>query len=159
MLHTLARRALRASRRAVVAAVAAGTLAALPAALTAQPPMGGPPGGQPGGMMGGPRGGGMQAMLFEGITLTDAQRVQVDSIQQAARGRMRERMAAQGDVPPDSAARAAMRQERMRATEQDYAAMRALLTADQQKTFDANVARVQEAQRARMQRGPGGRGR
>lgn len=148
---------------AALVAGAAGT-------AVAQPPAGGPPPGAPRGMgPGGPGGrGGMQALLFEGITLSDAQRAKVDSIQGARRAMMRERMQAmqggtQGGTPgggmPDSATMAARRQEMRTAMEQDRAAVRAVLTADQQKTFDANVARMQARQRERMQNGgPGGMG-
>jgi Spy/CpxP family protein refolding chaperone len=147
-----------------LALVAAALVAGAAGTAAAQSPAGGPPGGPPGGRPGGMgRGGQQQAMLFEGITLTDAQRAAVDSIQGARRAAMRERMmgmqggGAPGGGVPDSAAVATMRQEMRRAQEQDRAAMRALLTADQQKAFDANVARMQDRQRQRMQNGgPGG---
>jgi Spy/CpxP family protein refolding chaperone len=45
----------------------------------------------------------------------------------------------------------------MQAVQRDRDAMRAVLTADQQTTFDANLARLRERMRARMQGGPGGR--
>lgn len=144
---------------ALVAGVA-GTAAAGTAA--AQPPAGGPPPESPRGMGAGGRG--MQAMLFEGITLSGAQRAKVDSIQGARRAMMRERMAGLRDGPPgggrpDSATMAARRLTMRTAMEQDRAALRAVLTPDQQQTFDANVARLQERQRQRTQHGgPGGMG-
>jgi Spy/CpxP family protein refolding chaperone len=109
--------------------------------------------------MGGPGGrgmGGMRAVLFEGITLSDAQRTSIDSIQAASRERMMTRM--QGGPPTDDAARQARRQEMTQTMQKDRAAMRAVLTADQQKTFDANVARMAERMRERMSGGPGGAG-
>ena len=136
--------------RALLLAPAAVLLAAVAHPLMAQPPAAAPPAGGPGG-----RGQAMQAMLFEGITLTAAQRATVDSIQGAARERMRARM--QDGAPADDAARAARRQEMMQAMQKDRDAMRAVLTADQQKTFDANAARMAERMRARMQGGPGRR--
>jgi hypothetical protein len=96
----------------------------------------------------------MQRLLFEGITLTAAQQAGMDSIQQARVATGRARMEARrAGGPPDGAARAAMMQERRAAAEQDRKAMRALLTADQQKTFDANVARMEARMRERMQQG------
>ena len=110
--------------------------------------------------MGGPGGGMMQRMLLEGISLTSTQQAAVDSIQTARRAAMRTRMEAMraSGGPPDSATRATMMQERRTAMEQDRAAMRALLTADQQKTFDANVARMQERMRQGAPGGGPGRG-
>lgn len=136
---------------AVLAAGVAGSAAA-------QPPEGGAPGGSMGGPMRGGPGGGMQRMLFEGIALSDAQKGVIDSIQTARRSAMRARMQQQGAQaggPPDEAARGAMMREMRTAMEQDRAAVRAVLTADQQKTFDANLARMRE-RRQQMQGGPGG---
>lgn len=137
------------SRRTGLLALATAVLAAAPAALRAQQPDAPPPppAGQPpmGGMRGPGGRGGM--MLFEGITLSDAQKAKIDSIQSAGRARMQGMM--QPGSPPDSAARATMRQER----EAQQTAMRNVLTADQQKTYDANVAKMRERM---QQRGPGG---
>lgn len=180
----------RTTRRGICAAAVAAVLSAAPAMLSAQaptqappPPAGGPDGGQP--PMGGPgmrggRGGGMR-MLLEGITLTDAQQTRVDSINRAYGERMRARreLVQGGAAPapgaaggrdaqrPDSAARAARFQEMRREMADHNAAIRAVLTGDQQKTFDANVARVEQMRQQRMRdggmgpggMGPGGRGR
>jgi hypothetical protein len=103
----------------------------------------------------------MMAMLFEGITLSDAQRAQVDSIQGAARARMMAQMAAGQDPRAmDDAARAEWRRQRQAEMQAQRDALRALLTADQQKTFDGNAARMQERARARTggAGGPGGGG-
>jgi Spy/CpxP family protein refolding chaperone len=142
------RDAARRVRALLVVPAAALFAAAAARPLDAQPPAGGPAGGER-------RGQGMRAVLFEGITLTDAQRAAVDSIQGASRERMRARM--QEGRPADDAARAARRQEMMQAVQRDRDAMRAVLTADQQTTFDANLARLRERMRARMPGGPGGR--
>ena len=124
---------LRGLRAALVALslTAAGVAGAQPAQPVqkdpAQPPAGGPGGG---------RGGrGMQA-LFEGITLTDAQKKSIDSIQTAFQAKR------EAAAPEDR--RALMQQQRD--------AVRGLLTEEQKKTYDANF----EKMRANMQR-PNGR--
>jgi Spy/CpxP family protein refolding chaperone len=91
-----------------------------------------------GGGQGGGRG--MQ-MLMQGITLTDTQKASVDSIQQAYRAQM---PAMTPGTPPDSATRA----KRMDVMQKQYAAIRTVLTADQQKVFDKNL----EDMRANMNR-------
>ena len=85
-----------------------------------------------GGSQGGGQGRGMQRVM-EGITLTDTQKASVDSIQQAFRAQM---PAMTPGTPPDSAARA----KRMEVMQKQYAAIRAVLTPDQQKVFDKNLA-------------------
>jgi Spy/CpxP family protein refolding chaperone len=138
MSTSFARRALRAATQA---AVATSLVAVVAAAVQAQqpvskdPPAGQPPagGGQGGG---GGRGGnrGMQ-MLMEGITLSAEQQTKVDSIS----GAFRERMMGmgrpqQGDTTGMGA--------RLKLMSDRNAAIRGVLTADQQKAFDANVARM-----------------
>ncbi len=71
-------------------------------------------------------------MLMQGITLTDAQKASVDSIGQVYRAQM---PPMQQGTPPDSATRAKM----MAVRQQQYAAVRAVLTPEQQKTFDKNL--------------------
>ena len=93
-----------------------------------------------GGSQGGGQGRGMQRVM-EGITLTDTQKASVDSIQQAFRAQM---PAMTPGTPPDSAARA----KRMEVMQKQYAAIRAVLTPDQQKVFDKNL----EDMRANMGR-------
>ncbi len=131
----------RALARAVALVLAATTLATAPVVLTAQPPQGG----------GGRGGAAMQNMLFEGITLTDAQKVQVDSIRTAFRaqnGRGGGQRAA--GAAPDSAAMTA-RRARMTA---ERTALRAVLTAEQQPVFDKNVEQMETRMREmRAQRG------
>ncbi len=121
----------------VVAALAA--LAAVPA--VAQNPQGPPGGGRmgPGGFA--PR---RMEMLLTGITLTDAQKAKVDSIQKAFQGRM---PAFTPGQPPDSAARA----QRFELMRQQDMAIRSVLTTEQQAVWDKNVADM----RSRMPRRPG----
>ena len=127
----------RALARAAALVLAATTLAATPVVLTAQPPQGGAG-----------RGAAMQNMLFEGITLTDAQKVQVDSIRASFRAQNGGQRAA--GTAPDSAAMAA-RRERMTA---ERTALRAVLTAEQQPVFDKNVQQMEARMREmRAQRG------
>lgn len=89
----------------------------------------------------------MQTALFEGITLTAAQQARVDSIHAAFRS---ERRGPRGQRArrPDSAAMA-QRPQRMQA---QRAALRAVLTGEQQVTFDRNVQRLDERMRERMER-------
>ena len=87
------------------------------------------------------RGNRQMEMLMQGITLTDAQKASVDSIGQAFRAQM---PPMQQGTPPDSATRAKM----MEVRQKQYAAIRTVLTPDQQKTFDKNV----EEMRANMGR-------
>ena len=96
---------------------------------------------QGGGGGGQGRGGRQMEMLMQGITLTDAQKASVDSIGQAFRAQM---PPMQQGTPPDSATRAKM----MEVRQKQYAAIRTVLTPDQQKTFDKNV----EEMRANMGR-------
>jgi len=89
---------------------------------------------------GGGQGRGMER-LMTGITLTDKQKASVDSIAQSFRAQM---PPMQQGTPPDSATRA----KRMEVMQKQYAAIRTVLTADQQKTFDKNL----EDMRAAMNR-------
>ena len=120
-------------------AVASIALCATATVASAQggPPPGAPPQGGQGGQQGGPgRGNRGMAMLMEGITLTDAQQAKVDSIQTFYRAE-RQKMMPNGQAggPPDEGMRAKMT-EMMNKQSAD---IRAILTADQQKLFDANV--------------------
>lgn len=95
-----------------------------------------------GGGGGGQGGRGRQMeMMMQGITLTDAQKASVDSIGQAFRAQM---PAMTPGTPPDSATRA----KRTEVMQKQSAAIRAVLTPDQQKVFDKNV----ETMRANMGR-------
>jgi Spy/CpxP family protein refolding chaperone len=99
---------------------------------------------------GGPGGFAQRRMerLLQGITLTAQQKAQLDSIT-AKYDSMRP--AFTPGAPPDSATRAKFRE----VNQQEDTAIRAILTADQQKVWDANV----EQMRSRMRRPGGGGGR
>ncbi|HMA41364.1 MAG TPA: Spy/CpxP family protein refolding chaperone [Gemmatimonadales bacterium] len=84
--------------------------------------------------------------LLTGITLTPEQQTKVDSITARYAAQM---PAFTPGAPPDSTTRAKMRD----LNQKQDGEVRALLTADQQKVWDANV----EAMRNRMQRPPGNR--
>lgn len=105
---------------------------------------GGGGGGRGGGRgMGGGGGAEMQArqraLLFEGITLSEAQTKQVDSIQAATRTKQQEMMQAAMGGGGDRQAMMAQVQE-MRAAERK--AIRELLSKEQQEQFDKNVANM-----------------
>ena len=92
------------------------------------------------------------AGIFTGITLTPAQQKQVDSLY-ASNQPMRDKMKAQMESgqKPDSAQMVAMRDARQKAA----ASYRAVLTPDQQKIFDKNLADMQERMRAMAPAGQG----
>ena len=96
---------------------------------SAAPPSGTPPAG-------GQRGR-MQAMLFQGITLTPAQQTQIDSIRAHTRSQMP--VMTPGTPPSD-----ADRQKAMQLMQANTKAVRAVLTPDQQAIFDKNLAAMQQ---------------
>lgn len=129
-------------------AVAGAALCAGASVASAQgaPPAGGPP---PGGPQGGPgmRGGRGMAMLFEGITLTDAQQTKVDSISAKYRAERQKMMPnGMGGGPPDESMRAKMTEM----MNKQNAEIRAVLTPEQQKTFDANVEKRKQMMQQRQ---------
>jgi Spy/CpxP family protein refolding chaperone len=88
------------------------------------------------------RGGGMGGMLLKDITLTDAQKDQIKTIREKYVPRqleLRKAVQATGG-PPDEATRAKM----VELQSQQSAEIRAILTADQQKTFDHNLHEMKE---------------
>jgi Spy/CpxP family protein refolding chaperone len=88
------------------------------------------------------RGGGMGGMLLKDITLTDAQKDQIKTIREKYVPRqleLRKAVQATGG-PPDEATRAKMTELQG----QQSAEIRAILTADQQKTFDHNLHEMKE---------------
>ena len=112
-------------------------------ASMAQAQGGGMGGGRPGGMG---QGGGMarqNEMLYKGITLTDAQKAKIDSIQAAGRATMQGMMQSGADM-------ATMRDQMMAMRQAQNPAIRNVLTAEQQAQFDKNLAE--------MPQGPGGMG-
>lgn len=113
--------------RSAMLALAVAT--AIPAVVSAQAP-----GGQgQGGARRGP------SPLMKDITLTAEQEAEIQKIQAATMVEMR---ALRGDpgAPPDSAARAKLGDLRQKQTVE----IRKVLTAEQQKTFDANLAEMQK---------------
>ena len=88
------------------------------------------------------RGGGMGGMLLKNITLTDAQKDQVKTIREKyvpKQLELRKSVQATGG-PPDEATRAKMTELQT----QQSAEIRAILTPDQQKTFDHNLHELKE---------------
>jgi periplasmic protein CpxP/Spy len=88
------------------------------------------------------RGGGMGGMLLKDITLTDAQKEKIKTIRENYVPRqleLRKAVQATGG-PPDEATRAKM----MELQTQQSAEIRAILTPDQQKTFDHNLHEMKE---------------
>ena len=88
------------------------------------------------------RGGGMGGMLLKDITLTDAQKDQVKTIREKyvpKQLELRKAVQATGG-PPDEATRAKMTELQS----QQSAEIRAILTPDQQKTFDHNLHELKE---------------
>ena len=96
------------------------------------------------------RGGRGTSMLMEGITLTDEQQAKFGEIALKYRAE-RQKLVPNGmqGGPPDDATRAKLGE----ITDKQYAEIRTLLTADQQKVFDANL----EKRKQMMQRPPAGR--
>ena len=99
-------------------------------------------GGGGGGRMGPPKSG--QGIL-QGITLTADQQTQVDSIWKANEP-MREQMRSQ--MKPGETPDSAMRAHMMAMRDQQTKAYRAVLTPDQAKTFDKNIAEMRERMRS-----------
>jgi Spy/CpxP family protein refolding chaperone len=95
----------------------------------------------------------MTDRLFNGITLTGAQRDSIDKLSAAHAAQTRQAWQSRqgGGGPPDSAARAQMQADRA----QYLATLRAVLTPDQQPAFDKNVADMQ-SQMGRRGGGGGG---
>ena len=130
-----------------LALISAALLALSASVALAQNPQAPPGGGMSGGMRQGGPGRRMQ-MLLNGITLTTQQQATVDSIEGAYRPRMRALFTP--GSPPDSTARARMRD----LADSENKDIRAILTPDQQKIFDKNVAEMPPMGAGR--RGPAG---
>lgn len=118
-----------------IATLAAALCVGMTSVAAAQ---GAPPQGQGMGEM--RRGGGMGGMLLKDITLTDAQKAQIKTIREKYLPQQMElRKAAQATgAAPDEATRAKM----MDLQTKQAADIRAILTADQQATFDKNLAEM-----------------
>jgi protein CpxP len=99
--------------------------------------------------------------LLKGVSLTDAQKQQLTQIQQKYAGeratlaqQFRPAGAAAGQrVRPDSAQRVAFRTQSRALMEKQLADVRGILTAEQQKTFDANVATFRDRAKAHAGKG------
>ena len=87
------------------------------------------------------------AMLLKGITLTSDQQAKLDAMM--AKHHEARAAASPDGSRPDSAARAKMRGN----MEKNYAEIRTILTPDQQKVFDANVAQMKERRDKRRSAG------
>lgn len=103
---------------------------------------------------GAPREARMARRLFAGIDLNAAQKAQVEKIMEKTNTEMQVLMPPAGGerVKPDDAARAKMMEISARA----QAEYRTILTADQQKTYDSNVAEVKARMDKRKQQGKDG---
>jgi Spy/CpxP family protein refolding chaperone len=88
------------------------------------------------------------AMVLKGITLTADQQARLDALM--AKHHEERGPAAPSGTRPDSAARAKMRGE----MEKHYAEIREILTADQQKVFDANISEMKERREKRRSTQP-----
>ena len=128
---------------ATAAVLVAGSAVAASAQSAPTTPSTTPPQGAQAGPQQGGRAGRMMEMLFKDITLTEAQRTKVDSIAAAYRSQM---PAFTPGTPPSDADRA-KRRELMQKQQTD---LRALLTPDQQKVFDANLEQMRAMMRQRM---------
>ena len=93
------------------------------------------------------RGGGMGGLLLKDINLTDAQKAQVKAIREKyapLQLELRKSVQATGS-PPDEATRTKM----MDLQSKQAAEIRAVLTADQQATFDKNLAEMKSQMESR----------
>lgn len=109
---------------------------------------------------------GPDAFLLKGITLSADQQARVADLQKQWRGE-RPNEARQRGADRDSAQagqraehtpaqRAAMRERMQQRLEQHASALRAVLTPDQQRTFDANLAQMKQRFAQRAQAGRSG---
>ena len=131
---------MKAIRIATLAAALCVGITSVAAAQGTEPP-------QQGQGQGEARRGGMGGMLLNGITLTDAQKNQVKTIREKYLPQQMElRKSAQAvGGPPDEATRAKMQDLQTK----QAAEIRAVLTADQQATFDKNLAEIKAKMEAR----------
>ena len=142
-------------------------LAATVGAGVAQAQTGGPPMGR-GGRGRGPGGPAGAGVLLRGITLSDAQKAFLDTLREHDRAAMEqnreqnqvlfEQMRSARESGDTATANRLMREQRAKMDAQrdkQAAAIRAILTADQQAQFDKNLAEMKE----REAQFPGGRGR
>ena len=88
----------------------------------------------------------MSAMLFKDITLTPAQQAKADSIQAKYRDQMQALRAGGGDQQE-------MRAKGRELQEKQREELKAILTDDQKKVFDKNVADMRQAMQNRRPQG------
>ena len=132
---------MKAIRIATLAAALCVGMTSVAAAQGAEPPKQGQGQGEA------RRGGGMGGWLLKDITLTDAQKEQIKTIREKyipQQMELRKAVQATG-APPDEKTRAAM----VDLQTQQAAEIRAVLAADQQKTFDKNLAELKARMDAR----------
>jgi Spy/CpxP family protein refolding chaperone len=132
-------------------AVAGVALCATASIASAQGAPAGAPQAPAPGPQGGPGGRPGMMSAFEGITLTDAQQTQIQTIREKYRGEMRALFPNGRPETLDDATRTKL--EDIRAKQN--AEVRALLTADQQTIYDKNLAeakkRMEEMQKKNQQ--------
>jgi Spy/CpxP family protein refolding chaperone len=87
-------------------------------------------------------------MLLKGITLSADQQVKLDALM--AKHHTERQAAAPNGSRPDSASREKMRE----GMQKNYAEIREILTADQQKVFDANVEEMKQRRQKRQSTQP-----
>ena len=127
----------------VVLCAGASVASAQGAPAAGAPPTAGHEGGHAGGQKSGGRG---MAPLLEGITLTEAQQVKVDAIREQHKAERQKHMPnGMGGGPPDEGMRTKMREM----MDKQNVELRAVLTADQQKVFDANVEKRKQMMKTR----------
>lgn len=120
----------------------------------------------PGGRRGGPEG-----MLLKGVTLSSAQKAKLDEMRKADRDQMEKHRGEmrgsfdqiraareRGDTATARSLMAKARSEMEQHREQRFAAIRSVLTPDQQRQFDANVAEWKQHANDRQARGRDGHG-
>jgi Spy/CpxP family protein refolding chaperone len=114
-----------------------GTIAIVFLALVATSQQSSAQGGPPGGMRGGAR---MTEMMFKDITLTEAQVAQRDSILKVFQAQMPAMTPGTPPSPED-------RQKRMEIMGKQNEALKSILTDDQKKVFEKNLADMQAMRR------------
>lgn len=115
---------------------------------------------------------GPEAMLLKGVTLSSAQKAKLEDMRKADRDQMEKhrddmrgsfdqiRAARQrGDTATARSLMAKARGEMEQRREQHFAAIRSILTPDQQRQFDTNVADWKQHAKDRNARGRDGQGR
>ncbi len=152
-----------------IAFIAALAVAASAGTVVAQNPGGRGPGGR-----GGPGGGMMMdRALLKGITLTDEQKAKVEALNKSEREKMQAQRGGgraefealraareKGDTATMNKLMAEQRSVMEARRDEQISALRAILTPDQQATFDANLAEMKKMQAERgMGMGGGRRGR